>query len=160
MKTEFYCRSYLATLKHLFFGSQMLLHQSTFILTAMKTRWLTIIGLALAGLLALYWFQSRPIFQGPQQATLIGFTTGRGSCFGGIPAPSLKLATNTPLFERMRGDMDLNCGEIVDGTATLEEMGARIYHLLLETASGRKTKSELLGYGEDEFAPWDLGATL
>ncbi len=93
-------------------------------------------------------------------ATIMGFTTGRGSCFGGIPAPSLKLATNTPLFERMQGDMDLNCGEIVDGTATLEEMGARIYHLLLETASGRKTKSELLGYGEDEFAPWELGATL
>ncbi len=93
-------------------------------------------------------------------ATIVGFTTGRGSCFGCKPAPSLKLATNTPLFERMRDDMDLNCGEIVDGTATLAEMGARIYQLLLETASGRKTKSELLRYGDDEFAPWVLGATL
>jgi altronate hydrolase len=93
-------------------------------------------------------------------ANIVCFTTGRGSCFGCKPAPSLKLATNTPMFERMRDDMDLNCGEVADGAATLEEMGQRIFRLILETASGQKTKSELFGYGEDEFAPWHFGATI
>jgi altronate hydrolase len=93
-------------------------------------------------------------------ANLVCFTTGRGSCFGCKPTPSLKLATNTPLYNNMQDDMDLNCGLIADGEVTVEEMGVQIYKLLLETASGRRTKSELLGYGEDEFAPWHLGATL
>jgi len=93
-------------------------------------------------------------------ANIICFTTGRGSCFGCKPVPSLKLATNTPLYERMRGDMDLNCGQVTDGTASLDEMGLQIYKQLIQTASGQKTKSEILGYGEDEFAPWHFGATL
>ena len=93
-------------------------------------------------------------------ANMICFTTGRGSCFGCKPAPSLKLATNTPMYSRMADDMDINCGEILDGAATVEEMGERIFNLILATASGQRTKSELLGYGEDEFAPWHLGATL
>ncbi len=93
-------------------------------------------------------------------ANLVCFTTGRGSCFGCKPVPSLKLATNTPLYERMLDDMDLNCGQIADGRASLAEIGEQIYQLLVETASGRRTKSELLGYGEDEFAPWHFGATL
>jgi altronate hydrolase len=93
-------------------------------------------------------------------ANMICFTTGRGSCFGCKPAPSLKLATNTPMYNRMAEDMDTNCGEILDGAATVEEMGERIFKLILETASGKRSKSELLGYGEDEFAPWHLGATL
>jgi altronate hydrolase len=93
-------------------------------------------------------------------ANIIGFTTGRGSCFGSIPAPTLKLATNTPMYERMMDDMDVNCGRITDGAASIDEMGAEIYRLIAETASGRKTKSEALGYGEEEFAPWHLGATL
>ena len=71
-------------------------------------------------------------------ANLIAFTTGRGSCFGAKPAPSLKLATNTPMFERMKEDMDINCGEILDGTCTIEEMGQRIFEQLLRTASGRE----------------------
>jgi altronate hydrolase len=93
-------------------------------------------------------------------ANMICFTTGRGSCFGCKPAPSLKLATNTPMYSRMADDMDINCGEILDGGASVEEMGERIFRLILATASGQRTKSELLGYGEDEFAPWHLGATL
>ena len=93
-------------------------------------------------------------------ANMISFTTGRGSCFGCKPAPSLKLATNTPMYNRMAEDMDVNCGEILDGAASVEEMGERIFNLILETASGRCSKSELFGYGEEEFAPWHLGATL
>ena len=64
------------------------------------------------------------------------------------------------MFERMHDDMDINCGEIADGKVTLEEMGTRIFKLVLEAASGQKTKSELFGYGEDEFAPWHFGATI
>jgi altronate hydrolase len=93
-------------------------------------------------------------------ANLICFTTGRGSVFGCKPAPSLKLATNTPLFERMGDDMDIDCGPIADGGATIQEMGARIFKLVLETASGKKSKSEELGFGEDEFTPWQLGAVM
>ena len=93
-------------------------------------------------------------------ANLICFTTGRGSCFGCKPAPSLKLATNTPMFNRMADDMDINCGAILDGGASVEEMGKQIFELILKTASGQRSRSELLGYGEDEFAPWHLGATL
>jgi altronate hydrolase len=93
-------------------------------------------------------------------ANLICFTTGRGSAYGCKPAPSLKLATNTPLFEHQEEDMDINCGTIVDGKESVAEAGERFFRLVLETASGRKTKSELFGYGEDEFAPWVLGATM
>ena len=93
-------------------------------------------------------------------ANLICFTTGRGSCYGCKPAPSIKLATNSTMYKRMAEDMDINCGEIMDGGASVEEMGERIFRLMLETASGRRSKSEALGYGEDEFAPWHLGATL
>jgi len=93
-------------------------------------------------------------------ANIICFTTGRGSCYGCKPAPSLKLATNTPMYERMKDDMDINCGEIVDGTATLEEVGQRIFKMILDTASGKKSKSEEYGYGDDEFAPWHFGATM
>ena len=93
-------------------------------------------------------------------ANMICFTTGRGSCFGCKPAPSLKLATNTPMYNRMAEDMDVNCGTILDGSTSVEEMGEQIFRLILATASGQRSKSELLGYGEDEFAPWHLGATL
>jgi altronate hydrolase len=93
-------------------------------------------------------------------ANIICFTTGRGSVFGCKPVPSLKLATNTPLFERMGDDMDIDCGPIADGGATVEEMGQRILKLVLDTASGKKSKSEELGFGEDEFTPWQLGAVM
>ena len=93
-------------------------------------------------------------------ANLIAFTTGRGSCFGCKPVPSIKLATNSPMYQKMAEDMDINCGEVVDGTASVEQMGERIFELMLSVASGTKSKSEAYGYGEDEFAPWQLGATF
>ena len=88
---------------------------------------------------------------------MIMFTTGRGSMFGAKPVPSVKLATNTPMFNRLSEDMDINCGEILDGTSTLREMGQRIFDLMLRVASGDKTKSELLGPGDHEFVPWNIG---
>jgi altronate hydrolase len=93
-------------------------------------------------------------------ANIVCFTTGRGSVYGCKPAPSLKLATNSRLFRHMEDDMDINCGTIVDGTESLEQAGERIFRLILDTASGNKTKSELLGFGDDEFAPWVVGATM
>jgi len=93
-------------------------------------------------------------------ANVVCFTTGRGSVYGCKPAPSLKLATNSPLYRRMEEDMDVNCGTVVDGSETVEQAGERIFRLVLETASGSKSKSELLGFGEDEFAPWVVGATM
>jgi arabinonate dehydratase len=93
-------------------------------------------------------------------ANMICFTTGRGSAYGCKPAPSLKLATNTALYEHQEEDMDINCGTIVDGKESVAAVGRRFFDLVLETASGRKTKSELFGYGDDEFAPWIVGATM
>jgi altronate hydrolase len=93
-------------------------------------------------------------------ANIICFTTGRGSVYGCKPAPSLKLATNTQLFNRMRDDMDINCGQIATGEATIEEIGRVIFESILATASGKKTKSEELGVGADEFAPWQIGAVM
>ena len=93
-------------------------------------------------------------------ANILCFTTGRGSVFGCKPAPSLKLATNTPMYTRMRDDMDINCGSIIDGEATVEKMGGHIFQRILATASGAKTRSELLGMGENEFVPWTVGAIL
>jgi altronate hydrolase len=90
-------------------------------------------------------------------ANLIAFTTGRGSMFGAKPVPSIKLATNTPMFKRLEEDMDINCGEILDGTASIEVMGQRIFELMLETASGKASKSEELGLGDNEFVPWQIG---
>lgn len=93
-------------------------------------------------------------------ANVVCFTTGRGSVYGSKPVPSLKLATNTAVYQRMSEDMDLNCGLIADGEATLEEMGERIFDLIVDAASGRPTASELLGFGDEEFAPWQLGAVM
>lgn len=90
-------------------------------------------------------------------ANLIAFTTGRGSMFGAKPVPSLKLATNTNMFRRLEEDMDINCGEIIDGTCSMEEMGQRIFELFLATASGTPSKSEALGLGDNEFIPWQIG---
>ena len=93
-------------------------------------------------------------------ANMICFTTGRGSAYGCAPSPSLKLATNTALWERQEEDIDINCGEIVDGTSTVVQMGERFFRLILDTASGTKSKSELHGYGQNEFVPWYLGAVM
>jgi len=93
-------------------------------------------------------------------ANLICFTTGRGSAYGCAPAPSLKLSTNTALWLRQEEDMDINCGEIVDGRASIAEMGQRIFELMLQTASGQASKSERHGYGQNEFVPWQVGAVM
>ncbi|WP_062209409.1 UxaA family hydrolase [Aureimonas sp. AU12] len=92
--------------------------------------------------------------------TVICFTTGRGSVSGFKPAPSLKLATNTPMFERMRDDMDIDCGPIVTGTETIAEVGERIFAAILAAASGEKTLSEIHDYGDNEFVPWQVGAVM
>jgi altronate hydrolase len=93
-------------------------------------------------------------------ANLICFTTGRGSAYGCAPSPSLKLATNTELWRKQEEDIDINCGEVIDGTASIDQMGERIFQLMLDTASGRTTKSERHGYGQSEFVPWQLGAVM
>ncbi len=93
-------------------------------------------------------------------ANMICFTTGRGSAYGCAPSPSLKLATNTALWNRQEEDIDLNCGEIVDGNATINEVGERFFQMILDTASGKKSKSELHGYGQSEFVPWQLGPVM
>ncbi|HEY3180296.1 MAG TPA: altronate dehydratase family protein [Casimicrobiaceae bacterium] len=93
-------------------------------------------------------------------ANMIVFTTGRGSAYGCAPAPSLKLSTNTALWVRQEEDIDLNCGEILDGTSSVAETGERLFQLMLATASGAKTKSEKHGYGQSEFVPWYVGAVM
>jgi altronate hydrolase len=93
-------------------------------------------------------------------ANLICFTTGRGSVYGCKPSPSLKLATNSTMYRNMSEDMDINCGEILDGTADIAALGQSIFERIIATASGARTKSEVSGFGEDEFAPWILGPTM
>ena len=93
-------------------------------------------------------------------ANLICFTTGRGSAYGCAPSPSLKLATNTALWERQADDIDINCGVIVDGSATVQAMGELIFQRMLSCASGQASKSEQHGYGQNEFVPWQLGAVM
>ena len=93
-------------------------------------------------------------------ANMICFTTGRGSAFGCAPSPSLKLATNSALWQRQQEDIDINCGEIIDGACSTEVMGERIFKLMVQTASGQASKSELHGYGQSEFVPWQVGAVM
>jgi altronate hydrolase len=88
------------------------------------------------------------------------FTTGRGSVYGCKPAPCIKVATNTLLYNHMIEDMDINAGTILDGTETVQQVGARIFEKIIAVASGEKTKSELAGIGDEEFAPWILGPTF
>jgi altronate hydrolase len=90
---------------------------------------------------------------------LVVFTTGRGSAFGFKPAPSLKIATNSTLYAKQEPDMDINAGKVLDGI-TLDELGQEIFEEILAVASGKKTKSELAGVGQEEFNPWILGAML
>lgn len=85
------------------------------------------------------------------------FTTGRGSAYGCKPSPCIKITTNTAIFEQMSDDMDLNAGIILDGTESLHDVGMRIFEKIIAVASGERTKSELEGIGDEEFAPWMLG---
>jgi altronate dehydratase len=91
---------------------------------------------------------------------VVCFTTGRGSVFGCRPVPSIKLATNTALAEHMSDDIDIDCGGIIEGRESVQDCGRRIFEHILDTVSGRKTCSERLGFGDDEFVPWQLGPTL
>lgn len=91
---------------------------------------------------------------------MICFTTGRGSCYGNKPVPSIKIASNSAMYHRMQDDMDINCGTIADGSETVAEAGQRIFDAILASASGRKTKSEELDIGDAEFAPWQTYAQM
>ena len=91
---------------------------------------------------------------------LICFTTGRGSCYGNKPVPSMKLASNTPMYEHMADDMDINCGTIAEGKETVQGVGTRIFEHMLAVASGERTRSEALDVGEAEFAPWQTWAQM
>jgi altronate hydrolase/galactarate dehydratase len=91
-------------------------------------------------------------------SNVVCFTTGRGSVSGFKPAPCLKLATNTAMYEKMHEDMDINCGVIVDGTGSVESVGEQIFERIIAIASGDMSASESLGYGNNEFVPWLVGA--
>ena len=93
-------------------------------------------------------------------ATMIAFTTGRGSAYGCKPSPSIKLSSNSAVYNRMKDDIDVDCGTIASGRSSVEEKGAEILDCLLSVASGRKSKSEELGYGGLEFVPWQIGAVM
>ena len=111
-------------------------------------------------------FMDTPGFDPPSVTGLVAggcnvmvFTTGRGSCYGLKPCPTIKVASNTPMFERMTDDMDINAGEILAGRS-VEDVGREIFDKILAVASGERTKSELHGYGDEEFVPWQIGPTL
>jgi altronate hydrolase len=92
-------------------------------------------------------------------ANVLCFTTGRGSAYGCKPTPSIKLATNSQMYGHMSEDMDINCGDILDGV-TIEAKGREIFEMILRVASGERSKSEALGYGDAEFVPWQIGAVM
>jgi altronate dehydratase len=92
-------------------------------------------------------------------ANLLAFTTGRGSTFGSKPTPCLKIASNADLARRMSDDIDVDCSPILDGLST-EEAGRTIFDRLIDMACGTPTKSEVLGIGDHEFVPWQLGAWM
>src|SRR5690606_31060660 len=93
-------------------------------------------------------------------ANIICFTTGRGSVYGAKPVPSLKLASNTAMAQRMEDDIDIDCGGVLDGGESLAACGARIFELILRTASGQRSASERSGFGDLEFVPWQAGAVM
>ena len=93
-------------------------------------------------------------------ANVVCFTTGRGSVFGCKPAPSLKLAPTSTMYRHIEEDMDVNCGEVLDGGKSVQQMGEEIFQLILDTASGKPSKSEAQGFGDHEFLPWQMGAVM
>lgn len=93
-------------------------------------------------------------------ATIMCFTTGRGSVSGFKPVPTIKLATNTPMYEQMKDDMDINCGSVLTGAESVEAAGHRIFEEIIEVASGKRTFSEQYNYGDNEFVPWQIGAIM
>jgi altronate hydrolase len=91
---------------------------------------------------------------------LVCFTTGRGSAFGSKPAPTIKVATNSELANRMSEDMDVDAGTILIQGVSVEEKGREIYEMFLRVASGEVSKSEAQGLGDYEFVPWQIGAVM
>lgn len=91
---------------------------------------------------------------------IVVFTTGRGSAFGSKPAPTIKVATNTEMFQRMTEDMDINAGDMLTGGISLQDKGREIYQMILRVASGEMSKSEAQGLGDYEFVPWQIGAVM
>lgn len=92
-------------------------------------------------------------------AQIICFTTGRGSAFGCAGVPTIKLASNTALYERMTDDMDLNCGDMLDDVP-MQAVSQRIFDAIIRHASGEQVRSEICGYGNDEFQPWKIGPVM
>ena len=92
-------------------------------------------------------------------AQIVVFTTGRGSCFGCKPSPTIKVTTNSPIYHRMIDDMDINAGRILEGES-VESLGAEIFEEIIAVASGKQTKSERQGIGDEEFCPWTFGPVL
>lgn len=86
------------------------------------------------------------------------FTTGRGSCFGFATAPVIKVASNSATAQHMDEDMDVNAGTVADGEEDIPALGMRMYELLLDVASGRRTCSEKAGHRE--LMTWRIGPTL
>ena len=93
-------------------------------------------------------------------SNVICFTTGRGSCFGFKPSPSLKIATNTNMYNNLEEDMDINAGSIMDGESDVTKIGTDIFEMIIDTASGKPSKSEINEYVDHEFNPWEIGATF
>jgi len=93
-------------------------------------------------------------------ANMVCFTSGRGTVCGFKPAPTIKLASNSAVYQRLRDDMDINCGHVIDGDLTIQEMGEAVFQKILETASGKKSKSEIHGFGDNEFVPWQIGPVM
>ncbi len=91
---------------------------------------------------------------------VVTFTTGRGSCFGCKPSPSIKIATNTEMYNNMVEDMDVNAGTVITDNKSIEDVGQEIFDLIVKVASGEKSKSEFQGLGDLEFVPWQIGATM
>jgi altronate dehydratase len=88
------------------------------------------------------------------------FTTGRGSVYGCKPTPCIKVAASTPLYQHLEDDMDFNAGTILDGVESIQQAGLRLFELIIAVAGGQRTRSELNGFGDEEFAPWQLGPTF
>ncbi|HWR30907.1 MAG TPA: UxaA family hydrolase [Negativicutes bacterium] len=89
---------------------------------------------------------------------LVVFTTGRGTCCGSPIVPTIKVATNTALFERMNDNIDINAGTVITGEENVEQVGRRIFAEMLEVASGKLAKAEILGF--NDFAIRRIGPTM
>ena len=92
-------------------------------------------------------------------ANIVLFTTGLGTPTGNPIAPVIKIATNSELARRMDDIIDVDCGPIVSGEKSIEQMGEDLLETIARVASGEvRTKAELLG--QDDFIPWKRGISL